>query len=111
MIVATTLVSVLGGTSTDAFGDETDNDTVMASGIPASLIEAQRTVREPVTGNPRIIRTHVARLPPATDVDETKRLRDETTGETYIVTAVTRNANPAMTQPLRADLKRTGRAA
>lgn len=111
MNLATTTVSVLGGTSTDAFGDETDGTTVLASGIPASLIESTRTAMEPVTGIPRIIRTHVCRLPPGTAVDETKRIKDEQTAEIYIVVAVTRNANPVLAQPLRVDLKRTGRAA
>jgi hypothetical protein len=109
--LATTTVSVLGGTSTDAFGDEADGTTVLASGVPASLIESTRTAQEPVTGTPRIIRTHICRLPPGTAVDETKRIKDEQTSEIYIVVAVTRNANPVLTQPLRADLKRTGRAA
>lgn len=111
MNLATTTVSILGGTSTDTFGDEADGTTVLASAIPASLIEATRTAMEPVTGTPRIVRTHVCRLPPGTAVDETKRIKDEQTSEIYIVVAVTRNANPALAQPLRADLKRTGRAA
>jgi len=111
MFVATTRVSILGGSGEDAFGDETDGTTVLASRIPASLIESTRTAMEPVTGTPRIIRTHVCRLPPGTAVDETVRVKDEQTQETYIVVAVTRNANPVLAQPLRADLKRTGRAA
>lgn len=110
-MISTTTVSILGGTSTDAFGDDTDGTTVLASSIPASLIESTRTAMEPVTGTPRIIRTHVCRLPPDTAVDETVRVKDEQTNETYIVVAVTRNANPVIAQPLRADLKRTGRAA
>lgn len=111
MFLATTTVSVLGGSSTDAFGDDTDGTTVLASGIPVSLTESTRTAMEPVTQTPRIIRTHVCRLPPDTDVDETNRIKDETTNEIYIVVAVTRNANPVIAQGLRADLKRTGRAA
>jgi hypothetical protein len=111
MNLATTRVSVLGGTSTDQFGDETDGSIVLQSGIPASLIESSRQASEPVTGLPRIVRTHICRLPPGTDIDETRRLLDETTSEVYIVVAVTRNANPVLTQPLRVDLKRTGRAA
>ncbi|MCX4704356.1 hypothetical protein [Streptomyces sp. NBC_01373] len=111
MYLATTTVSILGGSSTDGFGDETDGTTVLASAISASLIESTRTAMEPVTGTPRIIRTHICRLPPGTDIDEDKRIKDEQTNETYIVVAVTRNANPVLAQPLRADLKRTGRAA
>ena len=111
MIVATTTVSVLGGSGTDAFGDETDGTTVLAAGVPASLIESTRTAMEPATGTPRIIRTHICRLPPGTAVDETRRIQDEQTSEIYIVVAVTKNSNPVLAQPLRADLKRTGRDA
>ncbi|MGW3821804.1 hypothetical protein ACWEAF_05715 [Streptomyces sp. NPDC005071] len=111
MIVATTRISVLRGTGTDAFGDDTDTGTVAASGIAASLVESSRTVQEPVSGTPRIVRTHIGRVPPATDVTETDRIKDETTNEIYIVVSVTRNANPVIAQPLRLDLKRTGRAA
>lgn len=112
MNVATTTVSVLGGSSSqDAFGDETDSTTVLASQIPASLIESTRTASEPVSGIKRIVRTHICRLPPGTDIDETKRIKDDVTGEIYIIVAVTKNSNPVLTQPLRADLKRTGRAA
>lgn len=111
LALATTSVSVLRGTSTDAFGDETDTGTVLKSGIPASLIESTRTAMEPVSGTPRIIRTHVCRLPSTTDVTEDDRIKDERTSEIYIVVSVTRNANPVLAQPLRADLKRTGRAA
>ena len=111
MFLATTRISILGGSSTDAFGDETDGTAVLASGIPVSLTESTRTAMEPVSGTPRIIRTHVCRLPPGQQIDETNRIKDEATNEIYIVVAVTRNANPVIAQPLRADLKRTGRAA
>lgn len=109
--LATTRVSVLRGTTTDEFGDEADTATVHTSGIPASLIESNRQAMEPVTGTPRIIRTHICRVPSTTDVSETDRIKDESTSEIYIVVAVTKNANPALAQPLRLDLKRTGRAA
>ncbi|WP_143674290.1 MULTISPECIES: hypothetical protein [Streptomyces] len=109
--MATTTVSILGGTSEDEFGDETDGNTVLASRIPASLVESTRTASEPVSGIKRIVRTHICRLPPDTAVDENKRIKDEVTQEIYIVVSVTKNSNPVLAQPLRADLKRTGRAA
>ncbi|MFE8961746.1 hypothetical protein [Streptomyces iakyrus] len=111
MFLATTTASILGGSGTDEFGDEVDGTEVLASDIAVELVESTRTAMEPATGTPRIIRTHICRLPPDTAVDETKRIKDEQTGEIYIVVSVTRNASPVLTQPLRADLKRTGRAA
>lgn len=115
MILATTTVSVLGGTNEDEFGDETDGTTVEASGIPVSLIESSKQTFEPVSGTPRIVRTHICRIQPGlipagVAIDETTRLRDDVTREVYIVTAASRNANPALAQPLHADLKRTGPA-
>lgn len=109
--LATTSVSILRGTTTDVFDDEADAVTAVKSGIPASLMESARTAMEPVTGTPRIIRTHVARMPATTDVTEGDRVKDERTNEIYIVVSVTKNSNPVLTQPLRVDLKRTGRAA
>ena len=109
--LATTRVSVLRGNTTDSFGDEADTTAVHASGIPASLIESTRQTFEPVTGTPRIVRTHIARVPQTTDVTEDDRIKDEATAEIYIVVSVSKNANPVLAQPLRLDLKRTGRAA
>lgn len=109
---ATTTVSVLGGATVDpVFQDTIDGFTVLRTGVLASLIENQRTVRQPGSDNPRIIRTHIARLGSGEDVDETNSIKDETTGEIYAVVSVTRNANPQSRQDLRLDLKRTGRAA
>ncbi|WP_146620435.1 hypothetical protein [Streptomyces sp. Amel2xB2] len=117
MILATTTVSVLGGDTTrDEFDDEVDGATVLASGIPAALAEAAKQISEPVSGTPRIVRTHICRiqpglLPEGLVIDESRRIQDERANETYIVTAASKNANPVMAQPLRFDLKRTGPAA
>lgn len=109
---ATTTVSILGGQSEDpVFGDVVDDFEVLASGLLASVIESQKQNREPSTGNPRIIRTHVGRMVAGTAVTEDNLIKDEQTGETYIVVSVTRNANPQSAQDVRLDLKRTGPAA
>lgn len=104
---ATTRVSVLRGTTVDVFGDEADASTVHASGIPASLVEQTRVATTRDDPTPRVIRYTVGRVPASTDVTEDDRIKDEQTNEIYIVTAVSKNANPAMQQPLRLDLKRT----
>lgn len=108
---ATTTVSILAGTETDpVFGDTADSFTPVATGVLASVIESSKTAREPSSSNPRIIRTHVARVGAGTVVDEENLLLDERTQDTYIVVNVTRNANPQSAQDLRLDLKRTGAA-
>jgi hypothetical protein len=109
---ATTTVSVLGGDAVDpVFQDTMDADTVLRTGVLASLIESQRTARQPGSDNPRIIRTHIARVGCGEILDETNSIKDESTNEVYAIVSVTRNANPQSRQDLRLDLKRTGPAA
>jgi hypothetical protein len=105
--IATTTVSILRGTTTDAYGDEQDTDTVIASGIPAALTEQTRRVTTRDDPTPRIIRSAVARVAAGTDVTDQDRLRDDRTGATYIIDAVSAFANPAITPDIRIDLRRT----
>jgi hypothetical protein len=105
--IATTLISVLRGTATDAYGDERDVDTAVATRIPASLTEQTRRVTTRDDPTPRIVRYAVARVKAGTDVTDQDRVRDERTGAIYIVEAVSSMANPAVTADIRLDLRRT----
>jgi hypothetical protein len=105
--IATTLVSVLRGVTTDAYGDEQDTDTPVHTGIPASLTEQSRRVTTRDDPTPRIVRYAVARVPAQTDVTDQDRLLDERTGAIYSVDAVSSMANPAATPDIRLDLRRT----
>jgi hypothetical protein len=105
--VATTRVSILRGTTTDAYGDEQDTDTPIATGIPASLTEQTRRVTTRDDPTPRIVRYAIARVPAATDVTDQDRLKDERTGAIYIVEATSSMANPASVPDIRLDLRRT----
>jgi len=105
--IATTTVSILRGTTTDAFGDEQDTDTAIATGVPASLTEQSRRVTTRDDPTPRIVRYAVARVVAGTDVTDQDRVRDERTGAIYIVDAVSSMANPAVAADLRLDLRRT----
>ncbi|MFF7130395.1 hypothetical protein [Streptomyces sp. NPDC008240] len=105
--VATTRISILRGTTTDAYGDEQDTDTPVATGIPASLTEQSRRVTTRDDPTPRIVRYAIARVPARTDVTDQDRVRDERTGAIYSVDAVSSMANPAVTPDLRLDLRRT----
>lgn len=106
-VIATTKVSILRGTTTDAYGDEQDTDTPIATGIPASLIEQSRRVTTRDNPTPRIVRYAVARVPARTDVTDQDRVLDERTGATYIVDAVSGMDNPAIEVDRRLDLRRT----
>lgn len=105
--IATTLLTVMRGTTTDAYGDEQDTDTAVATGIPASLTEQSRRVTTRDNPTPRIVRYAVARVTAGTDIQDQDRLRDERTGAVYIVDAVSSMANPTAAADLRLDLRRT----
>lgn len=104
---ATTTVSILGGSATDEFGDTVDGTTVAASGVPASLIEQSRIVRDPTDPTPRVVRFTTGRLPHGTTVTGDNRIQDETTNTIYIIDSVTKPDNPAWPQDVRVDLRRT----
>jgi hypothetical protein len=107
LAVATTRLTVLRGTTTDAYGDEQDTDTPVHTGIPAALTEQSRRVTTRDDPTPRIVRYAVARVTAGTDIQDQDRVRDERTGAVYIVDAVSSMANPAAAADLRLDLRRT----
>jgi hypothetical protein len=107
LAVATTTLTVLRGTTTDAYGDEQDTDTVVATGVVASLTEQSRRVTTRDDPTPRVVRYAVARVTAGTDITDQDRVRDERTGAVYIVDAVSQMANPAVAADLRLDLRRT----
>jgi len=104
---ATTSISVLRGTSTNAWGDEIDTDTAVHTGIPASLIEQTRRVTTRDDPTPRIVRYAVGRVTAGTDITDQDRIRDERTGAIYIVEAVSAMNSAAVAADLRLDLRRT----
>lgn len=105
--IATTTLTVLRGTTTDAFGDEQDMDTPVHTGVPASLTEQTRRVTTRDDPAPRIIRTAIARVAAGADITDQDRVRDERTGAVYIVDATSAMANPALAVDVRLDLRRT----
>lgn len=107
LAVATTRLTVLRGTTTDAYGDDQDTDTAVATGVIASLTEQSRRVTTRDDPTPRIVRYAVARVTSGTDITDQDRVRDERTGAVYIVEAVSSMANPAVAADLRLDLRRT----
>ena len=104
---ATTTVSVLRGTATDGYGDETDATTAVYTGIPASLTEQTRTVTTRESPTPRVIRYTVGRVTAGTDITDQDRIKDERTNEIYIVEAVSSMNSAAVAADLRLDLRRT----
>lgn len=103
----TTTVDVLRGTTTDAFNDVVDTDTVVLSGIPASIIEQRQRPHQPRDGEDRNIRYFKGRVPRGSGVAKGDRLRDRTTSTVYVVESVYQQANPFWRQDQSMDLSTT----
>ncbi|MGH3205108.1 MAG: hypothetical protein ACRDP5_24120 [Streptosporangiaceae bacterium] len=109
--ICNTTISVLRGTTTDAYGDPADAATPALTGVPAFIGETGRKVEDPGTPTPRTIRQVTGRVPAWAGVKNTDQILDESTGDTYMVMAVTRP--PALfgspdSWPQVLDLKRVG---
>jgi len=104
--IPTTTVSVLRGSSTDAFGDVVDADTVAASGVPCSLLEQRRTVFTPAEGRVQQVLYFTARVPGDTVVLLSDRIRDENTGQVYRVDSSSQVQSPVQLNDVRLDLRK-----
>jgi hypothetical protein len=81
-----TTVSILTGTSQDDLGDVYDNATVAASGVPASILEqSPRQVYVPADGRHNVVRRYAARLGTEVSVTTADRIRDDRTGQVYVI--------------------------
>lgn len=105
--LATTRVSILRGTSTNEFGDETDADTVHSSGTLANIRENRRSVFDASTGTPRVVRSIECRLPSDTDILDSDRIMDETDGKVYGIISVTNPGRPGKRADLELELEHT----
>lgn len=73
----------------NAAGDEIDSTTPLYTDIPASLVERSKVVLDPATQTPRTVRDIVCVIPSWTDVVNTDRIQDETSGYVYAIEDVT----------------------
>ena len=68
--------------------DDYSGDTPLvptATGVPGEFIERDRTIRDPVTGDPRVVRQVLIKVPFDVDVTAGDQLTDEDTGRVYPV--------------------------
>jgi hypothetical protein len=106
--IATTTVSILRGTTVDpVYGDTAATATVVASGVVASIIE-DKTAKTTTPGNPapRITRAYDGILGSAVDVTDRDRLKDERTGQIYVILSVSQQALPGITSDQSLELRR-----
>lgn len=85
---ANTTISVLTGTLTNAAGDEYENTTVGASGIPASIITRGRHTWDKSTNRPRVIETVALRVRTPILITFEDMIKDERTGDIFKVLTV-----------------------
>jgi hypothetical protein len=104
--LATCLASVLRGTSTNTYGDVTDNATVAASGIPARIVVESKTVTDSASQTSRVVQRVLGVVGSAVDITDTDRLRDDTHSVVYAVEAVTQRGGPGLTSDLELELRR-----
>lgn len=92
--LATHVVDVLTGTTTNAYGDEVDADTVAAANVPVSILEQSRATNRQDTQTPRTVRSYTGRIHPNVTVKAGDRLRHNPTSTIWVIDDVTTNANP-----------------
>lgn len=102
----TTTVTILGGTSTSPYGDEEDGTTEIAANVPCAIAEGVMRVATESDPQARAIRYFTGRLPHGTAVAGNQRLRDERTGDVYMIDSVMTPTNHALPMDVRVDLRR-----
>lgn len=105
---ATTTISIYRGQSDDDWGDVTDNDTIVASGVRASIAEQKIYAQPEVTLQPRNLRYARLRCTKGTDIRVNDRILDERLNQTWTITNISPYQNPVVGQDLRVDLQFVG---
>jgi hypothetical protein len=106
---ATTTITIYRGTTPDdGWGDVIANDTVVASGVLASILETKIYATAPVTTQPHNYRYARLRVKKGTDVRSDDRIHDERLNQTWTITNISPYQNPVIGQDLRIDLQFVG---
>lgn len=93
--VATTTVAITRGETTDSFGDPIEANTVVASGVPVSILEQRSRAQRPVEGRTDNVREYTMRVRSNVSVLRDDRIHDEHTGVVYTIDEVVTPVNPA----------------
>jgi hypothetical protein len=87
--IQNTTATILRGTTTNQFGDEIDDNQPLVQHLPVFLAETGKTVQDPSTPTPRTIRQITCTVPQYVGITNEDRIKDEATGDTYIIIGVT----------------------
>jgi hypothetical protein len=88
--LANGLFSVLRGASANAWGDDTDASTVVATGVPMALQASARGRSARSEGQLRQVETFTGWAPYATDLLLDDRIKDEATSAVYVIASLSR---------------------
>ncbi|MCA1840199.1 MAG: hypothetical protein ABR585_12490 [Gemmatimonadaceae bacterium] len=105
---ATTTVTVYRGSTYNAWGDEVDSDTIVATGVRASILEQTVDAKTEITTVPHSYRFAKMRVTAGTDIRQNDRIMDEKTQEVWTIVQISRRANPVCSQDIRVDLEMMG---
>ena len=95
VIIATTTLTLIRGTTINAFGDVVDDDSgaPIVSAVPASMVERSRRILDPISGAWVEVTFWSARFTPGTfPAVAGDRVRDESTAALYWVRRVKETA-------------------
>jgi hypothetical protein len=98
--------SVLRGSALNEYGDEIDGTGVASADILGSVIERSKQVFNPDDGRVATIRFLIGRFPSNSDIQDGDRIKDQKTGEIFVVESLARPTNAVVKSDIVADLRR-----
>jgi hypothetical protein len=107
--VPTTTISILRtpANTVNAWGDPIDTLDVAHAGIPASISETTRRLFGGSQSQDRVVRYATCHVYKGTDVLDNDRVKDDTTGDIYIVDIVRQNSSQVHASDVVLELRRT----
>jgi hypothetical protein len=96
--------SILRGSTQNDYGDEIDSNTVVSTGVLGSVIERTRQVFNPDDGRVATIRFLTGRFDRRADIQDGDRIKDEKTGEIFVVASLTRPTDAVVKSDIVAEL-------
>jgi hypothetical protein len=96
--------SVLRGSTVNDYGDEVDSETVVSTDILGSVIERTKQVFNPDDGRVATVRFLTGRFDGRADIQDGDRIKDQKTGEVFVVASLARPTNAVVKSDIVADL-------
>lgn len=81
-------ITIMRGTVTNAYGDQSDVGTALHTGVQAALAETEQTYYDAATQRNQIIRGVECAVPHWVDVETTDTILDEATGYYYMIEGI-----------------------